>query len=108
MEGESSGGEPLLESVPESSEYSSWKYLLFFEVDLTGLPVVVVVTSDFCLFDPVLEAVGSLSDARLFCTGAGAAADTGTARDDRRGMARERFSVISPFVRGNVNWSCSS
>ena len=104
MEGEPSGEEPFSKSVSESSERSSWKYLLFFEVDLMGLPVVVVVMSDFCLLGPVLEAVGSLSDARLFGTGAGAAAaDAGTARDDRRGIARERFPAFPPFSRQNVN-----
>ena len=60
--------------------------MLFFAVDLVAF--LAVVLSYFCFFGPVLEASDILSDARLFGADTGAAADAGTARDDRRGMGR--------------------
>lgn len=79
------------------------KYLLFLVVDLTGLEGAVV-----GLYFDLLASVflaESPSDARLFGAGAGAGADAGTARDDRRGMVETLISYefcIPAIVRSSI------
>ena len=63
------------------------KYLLFLAVVLTDfVSAVVELEMYFGLLESVFSAE-NVSGARLFGAGAGAAADAGTARDDRRGMS---------------------
>lgn len=85
-----SGSDPS--SFEPESDFAggSWlKYLLLLAVVLTGLEVAAGeggACLGFLASVLVVDAAESPSDARLFGAGAGAAADAGTARDDRRGM----------------------